>query len=466
MATLSGLLNGQEDFEIMAAFFAFVSFESRLNDPTEQLTVLAPTDEAILAQLNGIYGEGTFANGSAVIDFLQEIDEAFRSTAESDDIAPSFLEALLGYHVVERVFPEDEDLTGRKIETLLGETFKVREDDLKDKDKSDVNPSIVSFTAADNGELITLDSFLLFADFHARDQLGSGEAFDRNFKDKNDFVLGSDLADNIKLGSDDDWGFGDAGNDTIAGGGGKDSVAGDEGEDLLRGGKGRDQLFGGDDADTLLGGKGRDTMDGGSGGDSMSGGKGSDSMFGGSGEASDMMSGGVGDDTLDGDDGDDTLDGDDGDDALLGGSGDDMLDGGKNRDTLDGGEGDDTLTGGGGKDQFVVDFLAAEVGDDVFTDVNFDRGDRIVVRFEIEEDELDQIEALSGELDVLEFEDLSLADAVQLMEQDDGLLIDFSESGSILLLGVEAPATTDELNDGFIFEVTTFEASDIGMDDF
>ncbi|KQV56489.1 MULTISPECIES: hypothetical protein [unclassified Caulobacter] len=174
-------------------------------------------------------------------------------------------------------------------------------------------------------------------------------------------LQGTQGADTLTGGAENDTLYGYAGNDILKGGAGDDVLAGNEGADTLQGGDGDDYL---------LGGPGNDTLDGGAGGDwaayedataavkvdlnitiaQNTGGGGTDKLIGiehvyGSayndtltgdadanmmvgGEGNDIVSGGKGDDTLWGSAGNDTLDGGDGDDYLVGGAGDDIVKGG------------------------------------------------------------------------------------------------------------------------------------------
>jgi Ca2+-binding RTX toxin-like protein len=129
--------------------------------------------------------------------------------------------------------------------------------------------------------------------------------------------------------------FGQAGNDTLAGGeindlldggDGSDVLVGIDGGDTLQGGAGDDRATGGDGADTLRGGGGGDRLDGGRGADAMLGEDDADTLVGG-GDA-DLLDGGAGADDLDGGSGDDTLRGGGGNDDLVGGLGSDSVDGG------------------------------------------------------------------------------------------------------------------------------------------
>ena len=131
--------------------------------------------------------------------------------------------------------------------------------------------------------------------------------------------------------------FGQAGNDTLAGGEINDLLDGGDGNDVLVGNDGGDTLQGGAGNDRANGVAGADTVRGGSGDDRLEGGEGADAMLGEDGI--DMMLGGGGADLLDGGTGNDDVDGGSGDDTLRGGTGNDDLIGGPGSDSIDGGDG-------------------------------------------------------------------------------------------------------------------------------
>ena len=222
-----------------------------------------------------------------------------------------------------------------------------------------------------------------------------------------DWLEGSDVADDISGGAGDDLLVGLEGDDSLSGGKGWDLLVGGRGNDVLQGGAGDDELYGGDGADTLEGNKGWDYLDGGIGDDVLRGGAGDDYLYGG--EGADTLNGGIGNDTadywyssegvtvdldittaqtsageadgdvlrnienlrgsmfadilagndqdniLDGDEGNDVLYGQGGNDTLYGWTGNDMLQGGDGNDTLTGGMGDDYYIGGDGDDTFIVE---------------------------------------------------------------------------------------------------------------
>lgn len=175
-------------------------------------------------------------------------------------------------------------------------------------------------------------------------------------------------------------------------------------EFTMRGGD--DALIGTNNADDARLGAGDDNASLSGGDDSAQGQRGNDNIFGGTGN--DTLSGGAGDDWLQGHGDDDWLYGDSGDDVLEGGYGDDNIFGGAGHDilsgdnlglmesvwrgvdTLDGGAGNDELylgvndtgTGGAGEDMFFV-FDIADADDDAAEITDFDTNkDSLMVQYD------------------------------------------------------------------------------------
>ncbi|MEK6770996.1 MAG: calcium-binding protein, partial [Pseudomonadota bacterium] len=95
---------------------------------------------------------------------------------------------------------------------------------------------------------------------------------------------GTDKADRIVTGRDDDTIHALGGNDVVDAGSGHDTLYGGKGKDVLYGGGGNDRLHGEDGNDTLYGGCGNDTLDGGAGENKLAGGAGDDLILLGGGE--------------------------------------------------------------------------------------------------------------------------------------------------------------------------------------
>ena len=246
-----------------------------------------------------------------------------------------------------------------------------------------------------------------------------------------DTLIGEAGDDLLDPGADNDFVFGDGGNDTLTyewtkngvlvhlaeteasgaeigvdlilgvedvlGGAGNDRLYGNGMGNLLNGGDGNDVLAGFAGNDTLIGGAGRDRLMPGLGNDTVDGGLGADTV-----DYSDTALGwtvdislhsataglpflGVYKHTLSGIEnvttgsGNDTVYGDKGANIITGNAGDDSLSGGEGNDTLYGRDGSDTLAGGAG-----IDRLFGGADDDVFvfdtassTDTVFDYEDGI-----------------------------------------------------------------------------------------
>lgn len=155
------------------------------------------------------------------------------------------------------------------------------------------------------------------------------------------------------------------GDDQIYGEGGSDVIDGRDGQDLIDSGPGHDAVWASGGDDLALGGDGNDSLMGQDGHDYLNGGVGDDSLLGGMGE--DELSGEAGNDTLLGGADRDNLDGGEGDDWVAGGDGSDAVAGGRGSDIVDGGAGDDWLAGmSGAIDDFEMDFLNGDAGNDSF----------------------------------------------------------------------------------------------------
>lgn len=213
--------------------------------------------------------------------------------------------------------------------------------------------------------------------------------------------IGSEI-ENVRFGSGNDKGYGNASDNVMAGNDGKDRLFGYGGDDTLTGGSGNDKLYGDLGKDSIEGGLGNDVISGGDGDDTLLGGSGKNKIDGGSGndlitagDDKDKITGGDGDDTIDAGNGDSVIDagngndqvthGDgkariyagngsdtviagDGDIKIKGGDGDDTISAGDGTNKLDGGNGLDSLVSGNGNDRlkggYGNDTISAGAGDD------------------------------------------------------------------------------------------------------
>lgn len=127
---------------------------------------------------------------------------------------------------------------------------------------------------------------------------------------------GTDFADEIYGGNDNDTFWGGLGNDTINGGGGDDIVLGGEGDDIITDFAGADILKGGPGNDAIDGGPGDDILMPGFGKDFSNGGANINETF--ASEGDDFAIAGQGEDAVFGDGGDDWEEGGDQPDLLIG----------------------------------------------------------------------------------------------------------------------------------------------------
>jgi Ca2+-binding RTX toxin-like protein len=166
--------------------------------------------------------------------------------------------------------------------------------------------------------------------------------------------LGTDQADKMWGGVDNDTFWGNEGDDRIEGGDGTDSALGGDGNDIITDSAGDDVHKGGDGNDAIDGGPGADIIMTGEGDDFADGGLNSNQHF--MGEGDDFVIAGGGPDTVFGGGGDDWQEGGNANDLLQGDNGAPFFDD-INK------PGDDVLIGGNGEDDY-----DAEGGDDIMVD--------------------------------------------------------------------------------------------------
>ena len=313
-----------------------------LDAPDSGVTLLAPTNEAIVGMANMIGYPDPDPDGAS--QYLTAALDAL-----SNGSAGTLLTQILTLHLVPDVLSEADlaDPATTSLDTLFGGVVGVADGKLVDGDPDTPDANVEGFADVDNGALVVIDQLLLPRDLGPSDSGTPGA----------DLVLGGPLDDVFGLFAGNDVASGGAGDDTIDGGLGDDLIHGGAGDDMLIGGDGDDHLEGQHGKDKLLGGRGDDRLTGDQGDDILRGGAGDDFLQGGSGD--DYMSGNSGDDILKGGNGDDRMFGRDGDDTMRGDKGDDRIIGGDGRDHINGGSGNDMISGGSGND-----FVAGGVGDD------------------------------------------------------------------------------------------------------
>lgn len=387
MATIYDIISGDENYSVLKALVDLADTEAGadlrpLLDSDDDLdeSLFAPTNAAFLALATSLGFTGTDAAGA-----VATVQAVLTEVGDGDPFVP--LVQILKYHVVQaNLGPADyaagSDIAGSA--TLLpGTVLSFSGGALVDG--ADSTPDVMpgTYTAADNGGLISINAVLLPFELvtpidppvvpSPGDDVITGT-------DGDDFIMALAGNDSVDGGKGDDHLRGNLGDDTLRGRQGDDSLSGGRGDDALVGGIGNDIAFGdgGDDwikgnagNDRLVGRRGEDKLFGGNGNDNLNGGSGDDMATGGNGN--DKVWGNSGDDTVEGGNGNDTVGGGSGNDIVRGGNGDDLLLGGGGDDTIGGGPGNDTLIGGDGADQF-----------------NFDtsKGARIVADFEVGTDTL------------------------------------------------------------------------------
>ncbi|MEV6636387.1 peroxidase family protein [Actinoplanes sp. NPDC051470] len=163
---------------------------------------------------------------------------------------------------------------------------------------------------------------------------------------------GTEDADRVRAGNDNDTIWGAEGDDVLEGGAGNDVAIGGEGDDIITDAAGDDVPKGGPGNDAIDAGIGADIVMGGTGQDFTSGGANINETF--AGEGDDFVTAGEGEDAVFGDAGDDWEEGGDGPDLLQGDSGNLFFLDDSNR------PGHDVLVGDGGDDDYDM-----EGGDDI-----------------------------------------------------------------------------------------------------
>ncbi|MEM7121445.1 MAG: fasciclin domain-containing protein [Pseudomonadota bacterium] len=278
--------NGLQAFDILLAALQTADPDSTglVNaafDPTQNLTVFAPTDEAFIG-LARVFDPSVNTEAEATSALVA----ASAALSPADDPA-AFLRGVLEFHISVGQKSVSEIQALDSVQTLAGTDLVPDGNTLGDQEPGLADPAYVpglTDLPADNGTVQVIDGVLSPVDFTFADGgfvwTGRGS----------DAVIGSDAREKIFLGSGDDFAFAGGGNDKVFGGRGEDLINGGDGRDWLSGGRDNDYVNGGDDRDYVFGGRGDDTVLGGDGNDYVSGGRGEDIVIGGSGN--DYLKGG------------------------------------------------------------------------------------------------------------------------------------------------------------------------------
>lgn len=256
MATITELVVGNDNFDILEAAVVAAGLDGALADPAATLTAFAPTDAAFVGLANALGFEGSDESGA-----LAYLLDALTLLSGGSDPIP-LLADILKYHVAGEEITATELAGLTQITTLLGTTLTVNSSALVDADPDTANANVVTpDIAADNGVVHVIDNVLLPVDALA---------------DGVDLVIGDDGRDVIARNRGVDLIDGNGGRDQLFSGMANDVVLGGDGDDRINGGSGHDILNGEADDDRIKGGRGDDTITGGTGDDRLKGEKGAD----------------------------------------------------------------------------------------------------------------------------------------------------------------------------------------------
>ncbi|MFC5521441.1 NlpC/P60 family protein [Polaromonas jejuensis] len=161
-------------------------------------------------------------------------------------------------------------------------------------------------------------------------------------------LTGTNGADLLIGGRNDDSMFGRNDRDVLYGGSGHDQLFGENGDDILFGGGGSDKLYGGSGDDELHGEAGNDLLDGGNGKDLLIDLWGNNTFY--AGNDDDTIMAGAGNDTIYADNGSDLVQTGAGSDVIVSGNENDLVDAGTGDDNIGTGNSDDWIVAGKGND--------------------------------------------------------------------------------------------------------------------
>lgn len=247
------------DFDMLGAAVGAAGLGGVLNDPTADLTVFAPTDDAFVGLSNALGYSGSDEEGA-----FTYIVDALTLLSAGNPI--DLLTTILTYHVAPVGLDSTSVLSSSSIATVQGGSLGVSGATLVDADPDIADPNIIATDIpAINGIIHGIDGVLLPVDVLASD--GSNDV---------DFKILDDGNNRIYTGKDADFVFGKGGHDRISLGKGDDVGLGGDGNDILWGSWGDDTLLGGDGNDKVYGGWGDDVINGGAGNDHLSGSWGND----------------------------------------------------------------------------------------------------------------------------------------------------------------------------------------------
>lgn len=212
-----GFDSNGSDFDILRESVVAANLADTLNDATADLTVFAPNDAAFvsLAQALGYSGSDEAGAFSYIVDALELLN--------GGDSAIELLSTILTYHVAAGSLQKSEVVAAGEVTTLQGGELKLDGTSLVDADPDLGDPSLIATDIqTSNGIVHVIDGVLLPVDV-----LATNGANDVRF------VIGTESADEITTGADNDLVSGKGGDDTFMLGGGNDTVLGGGGIDTV-----------------------------------------------------------------------------------------------------------------------------------------------------------------------------------------------------------------------------------------
>ncbi|MEO1295173.1 MAG: fasciclin domain-containing protein [Cyanobacteria bacterium J06636_16] len=241
----------EQDFDILLTALQTADLVAALDDPSADLTVLAPTDAAFvrLAQDLGYTGTDEAEAFDAIVNALTELGNG--------DPVPLLTDILL-YHVSPEAQDQSQLRAQGQVSTLLeGASFQIAGELLIDNDPDLIDPRFERSLAniqAENGLIQGIDRVLIPLDIPASDAVITEGNADDNF------LFGLVRSVSIRAGAGNDTLLGSGNNDLLRGQEGNDILLGNDGNDILRGGPGNDRIVSGQGDNLIRGGSGDDLI--------------------------------------------------------------------------------------------------------------------------------------------------------------------------------------------------------------
>ena len=248
------------DYDLLAAALSATGLDAVTSDPSQEITVFAPTDEAFVALAQSLGFTGSDEAGA--LTYILDVAEVL---GQGDPLA--VIEDILLYHVISGAQDSSGVIAadGDSLPTLLGPDLGVDIPNLVDAASDFADPSLILDrldTYAVNGIVHAIDGVLLPVDLDAETGIFIGTDASEEIEGTSvaDLINGKDGDDHILAGNGDDIALGGLGNDEVNGEAGNDILLGGAGNDSVKGASGDDQITGGTGHDMLWGGGGDDTF--------------------------------------------------------------------------------------------------------------------------------------------------------------------------------------------------------------